>query len=153
MVVGGQHHASAVYPRERPGTHCIGGWVGPRGGLDGCRKSRRPPGFDPRIVQPVVSRNTDWAIPALYHVLFYHISPHYLTIRTIIRCGGEVKLLSIKCVFWLSLQLLSATLLILRRTERDIIQYKCLHITCPLFLSNFNKTWIFSADFRKNTQM
>ena len=27
-----------LYPRERPGTHCIGGWVGPRAGLDGCRK-------------------------------------------------------------------------------------------------------------------
>ena len=27
-------------PRERPGTHCIGGLVGPRAGLDRCRKSR-----------------------------------------------------------------------------------------------------------------
>ena len=26
-----------LYPRERPGTHCIGGWVGPPGvGLEGC---------------------------------------------------------------------------------------------------------------------
>jgi hypothetical protein len=24
-----------LYLRERPGTHCIGGWVGPRAGLDG----------------------------------------------------------------------------------------------------------------------
>jgi len=29
-----------LYPRERPGTHCIGGWVGPRAGLDRCGKSR-----------------------------------------------------------------------------------------------------------------
>jgi hypothetical protein len=29
-----------LYPRERPGTHCTGGWVGPRTGLDGCEKSR-----------------------------------------------------------------------------------------------------------------
>ena len=29
-----------LYPREGPATHCIGGWVGPRAGLDGCRKSR-----------------------------------------------------------------------------------------------------------------
>jgi hypothetical protein len=29
-----------LYPRERPGTHCIGGWVGPRPGLDGCGKCR-----------------------------------------------------------------------------------------------------------------
>jgi hypothetical protein len=26
--------------RERPGTHCTGGWVGPRAGLDRCGKSR-----------------------------------------------------------------------------------------------------------------
>jgi hypothetical protein len=29
-----------VPPEKRPGTHCIGGWVGPRAGLDGCEKSR-----------------------------------------------------------------------------------------------------------------
>jgi hypothetical protein len=28
-----------LYPRERPGTHCAGGWVGPRAGLDVCEKS------------------------------------------------------------------------------------------------------------------
>jgi len=47
------------YPRERPGTHRIGGWVGPRVGLDGCGKSRPQLGFDPRNVQPVASRYTD----------------------------------------------------------------------------------------------
>ena len=30
------------YSRERPGTHCIGGWVGPMAGLDGYGKSRSP---------------------------------------------------------------------------------------------------------------
>jgi hypothetical protein len=29
-----------LYPRERAGTHYIGGWVGPTAGLNGCRKSR-----------------------------------------------------------------------------------------------------------------
>jgi hypothetical protein len=28
------------YSLERPGTHYIGGWVGPMVGLDGCGKSR-----------------------------------------------------------------------------------------------------------------
>ena len=28
------------YSRERPGTRCTGGWVGPRAGLDRCIKSR-----------------------------------------------------------------------------------------------------------------
>jgi len=31
------------YPREKSSTHCIGGWVGPKAGLDGCGKSRLPP--------------------------------------------------------------------------------------------------------------
>jgi hypothetical protein len=30
----------SLYPWDRPGTHCIGGLVGPRAGLDGCGKSR-----------------------------------------------------------------------------------------------------------------
>ena len=57
-----------LHPWERPGTHCIGGWVGPRARLDGCGKSRPPPGFDPRTVQPVASRYADWAIPV--HILY-----------------------------------------------------------------------------------
>ena len=28
-----------LYPRESPGNHCIGGWVGPRACLEGCGKS------------------------------------------------------------------------------------------------------------------
>ena len=48
-----------LYPRERPGTRCTGGWVGPTAGLDWCGKSRPPPGFDPSTVQPVASRYTD----------------------------------------------------------------------------------------------
>jgi hypothetical protein len=51
--VGGQRHALTVYPRERPGTHCIGGWVYPRTGLGFCGKYRPPPEFDLRTVQPV----------------------------------------------------------------------------------------------------
>jgi hypothetical protein len=59
MRVGGQSHAPAALPRERPGTHCIGGWVDLRAGRDRCGKSRPLPGFDPRTVQPVVSHYTD----------------------------------------------------------------------------------------------
>jgi hypothetical protein len=28
-----------LYPRQRPGTHCIGGWMDPSAGKDGCGKS------------------------------------------------------------------------------------------------------------------
>ena len=55
-------------PRERPGTHCTGGWMGPRSGLDKCGKSVPPPGFDPRTVQHVTSRYTDWGIVTQYKV-------------------------------------------------------------------------------------
>ena len=52
-----------LYLREWPGTHCIGGWVGPRAGLDGCEKSRHTPRFDPRTVRHVSYLCTDRAIP------------------------------------------------------------------------------------------
>ena len=32
------HAPAAPYPRERPGTHFTGGWVGLRAGLDRCGK-------------------------------------------------------------------------------------------------------------------
>ena len=63
MQVGGQHHApTALAPGMRPGTLCTRGWVGPRAGLDGCGKSRPPPGFDSRTSQPVASPYTGYAI-------------------------------------------------------------------------------------------
>ena len=40
MGVGVSTTHRPLYSRERPGTHCTGGWVGPRVGLDGCGKSR-----------------------------------------------------------------------------------------------------------------
>ena len=64
MGVGDQRHVPAALPPGRPGTHCIGGWAGLGAGLYGCGKSRTPAGFDPPTVQPVVSRYTDYAIPA-----------------------------------------------------------------------------------------
>ena len=54
MGVGGQRHApAALPPGRRPGTYCIGGWMGPRISLEGCGQSHPPAGFDPRTVQPV----------------------------------------------------------------------------------------------------
>jgi hypothetical protein len=43
----------------------------PSAGVDGYGISSPPPGFDPRTVQPVASRYTDWAIPAHNGVLCY----------------------------------------------------------------------------------
>jgi len=52
-----------LYPREGTGTHCIGGWVGARAGLDGYGKSR-PTGTRSPDPQLVASRYTDYIIPA-----------------------------------------------------------------------------------------
>ena len=52
-----------LYHRERTVTYYTGRWVGPSSGVDRCGISRRPPGFDPRTVQPVASRYINWAIP------------------------------------------------------------------------------------------
>jgi len=43
MVVGGQRHPPAALPTgKRPGTHCIGGWVVQRAGLDDLLLGSRP---------------------------------------------------------------------------------------------------------------
>ena len=78
----------------------------------------------------------------------HHIFRHYLTNGTIF----EKKLLNIKCVFWFSIQLLFEIFPILKRILRDVvINVKMSSYKYPLFLSDFNKTWIFSTNFRKKT--
>jgi hypothetical protein len=65
------------------------------------------------------------------------------------------KVLNIKCVFWFFLQILSEKFLFLKIIQRDIFIYiyiyicTGIHVKYPLFLSDFNKRWIFSTDFRK----
>jgi hypothetical protein len=56
MELSGQLHAlAALHPGKEPsGTHCIGGWVGPRASLDAVEKNLELPG-----IEPVASRYTD----------------------------------------------------------------------------------------------
>jgi hypothetical protein len=71
-LAGGERSASRpgrYTPGEKaPGTHLIGGWVGPRAGLDGVKKRKflnyQDSNSDSSVVQPVASRKTDYAIPA-----------------------------------------------------------------------------------------
>jgi hypothetical protein len=64
MGLGDQRHAPTAYPLARPGTHCVGGWVGPYCWCRQVRKISPQTVFDPRTFQPVASRCTDYAIPA-----------------------------------------------------------------------------------------
>ena len=59
---GQAHDASALYPRERHGTHCAGGICPdrPQGRSGQVRKISPPPGYDPRTAQPVASCYTDY---------------------------------------------------------------------------------------------
>ena len=79
MEVGGQRHAPAALPRERSGTHFIGGWVGPRAGLERCGISRPPPGFDPRTVQPVACRSPG---PLMQVILFLKTTVKVISFAT-----------------------------------------------------------------------
>ena len=61
----------------------------------------------------------------------------------------KIKVIEHKMCVLICLQLLSETLLILRRTEWDMIKY--VHQpSCKVFLSDFNETWSFLDRFSKN---
>jgi hypothetical protein len=65
MRVGGQLHAPAALPPGKETRYPLYRRLcGPQGRSGRLRKISPPPGFDPRTVQPVASRYTDYAIPA-----------------------------------------------------------------------------------------
>ena len=69
MEVGGQLHAPAALPPGKtryPFHRRLGR---PQGRSGRVRKTSPPPGIDPRTVQPIATRYTDWAIPAFEGVL------------------------------------------------------------------------------------
>ena len=68
MGVGGQHHAPAALPAGKTRYPLYRRLGGPQGRSGRVRKISLPPVFDPRTVQPVASRYTDWAIAV--HILW-----------------------------------------------------------------------------------
>ena len=83
MGMGGQRNAAAVYPPGKTRYPLYRRLGGPQGWSGRVRKISPPPGFDPRTVQPVASRYTDWAIAAHAHrhmpVLIRAVSRLYFT--------------------------------------------------------------------------
>jgi hypothetical protein len=119
---GGEWSASRpcrFTPKERaPGTHWIGGWVGPRAVLDAVVKRKRPSPrreSNPRtpIVQCVAQRYTDRAITALLCILIILKSASCfqrpcltqlktnIKIKLIIARGGVFTVTIQVSVFWL----------------------------------------------------
>jgi hypothetical protein len=83
--VRGQRHAPAApYPRERPGTRFTGGLGGPQGRSRRVQKISPTPGFDPRTVQPVGSRYTDYAIrptaDCVFMIIYVLCLTEYITL-------------------------------------------------------------------------
>ena len=67
------------------------GWVGSRAGLDGCGKSWARPGLDPRTIEPVASRCTEYSIQT-YCVRKYIFIKHQSLLKSIkdrTRFGGS----------------------------------------------------------------
>ena len=64
MGVGGQRHAPAALPPGKSRYPLYRRMGESQGRSVRVRKISPPPGFDPRTVQSVASRYTDWAIPA-----------------------------------------------------------------------------------------
>ena len=74
MRVGGQLHApAALFPGKRPGSPLYRRLGGPQGRSGRVRKIAPTPGFDPRTVQPVASRCTDYAMPVQSKHISYFI--------------------------------------------------------------------------------
>jgi len=72
--------------------------MGPRTGLDGCEKTRPPPGFEPRTFQPIASHYTDCAIPAqLFICIYIYIYVVHLLIINCTRCTVHTPQLNYKC--------------------------------------------------------
>jgi hypothetical protein len=83
----------------------------------------------------------------MWPIWLHHSLPYNLTHGKLFR----KKLLTIKCVFWFSLQLLSETLLIVRRIQRYILinLRKSLCQANIFLVTLLKKICIFSTDFRK----
>jgi len=64
MRVGGQRHAPAALPSGKTRYPLYRSLGGPQGRYGQVRKISPQTRFDPRTVQPVASRYTDYVIPA-----------------------------------------------------------------------------------------
>jgi hypothetical protein len=67
MVVDGEITPRQLYPPKRTLLPIGEGWVGPKADLEGFWRRENPlppPNIEPRIVQAVASRYTDYTVPA-----------------------------------------------------------------------------------------
>ena len=74
MEVCSELHAPAVSSGKNSGTHSVGGWVGPRRGLEGLGEEKNlllPSGFEPWTVHSVATLTTiSWLLIFFLIVLY-----------------------------------------------------------------------------------
>ena len=118
---------AALPPGKKPGTHCIGDWVGRSARV---RKISPPPGFDTRTIHPVACRYIDWTIPA--HISTITFFKFILNIRNsawtfsfLIKAKCSLRLESQrkwKCALSMNLSVMQPTILVwpqaLKRSSR-----------------------------------
>jgi hypothetical protein len=95
-LVGGQRNAPALLPPRETRYPPNRRLVVPQGRSGWAHIISPPPGFKPRTVQPVASRNTAYATPAVYYEIVYilndtfkHVVPHQVKQPT--RKNSEVS--------------------------------------------------------------
>jgi hypothetical protein len=92
---GSQRHAPAALPPRKEMQYQLYWRLGGTQGRSGqVRKISPPPGFDPRSVQAVASRYTDWAILAHIYLLRLHYTNmvHTIIRQTLQACNTDVQI-------------------------------------------------------------
>jgi len=89
-VSGQQHASAALYPRERPGTHFTGCWVGPRAGLDGRKISPHRDSIPDRPARSSVAIPTE--LPGLSYIwCITEFMPTWWLRSSAMFCSGSPK--------------------------------------------------------------
>jgi hypothetical protein len=145
MGVGDQRHAPAALLPGKTRYPLYRRLGGPQGRSGQVRKISPPPGFDPRTVQPVVGRYTDYVIAA--HIVRYE--------------GANIICYDCTCIF---ARLANCNYsrkfrkcpaprgLNFANCEMFSYMYVRLHVKWVLPSSGFNQTWISSTGFSKHPQ-
>jgi hypothetical protein len=73
-------------PGNRPSIHCTGGWMGPRAGLDGCRRSHPPTGI----------RSPDHPVHSELPYQLHYPGPHKVERVVLKHVSWQLKILNIQ---------------------------------------------------------
>ena len=99
----------SLYPRKRPDTHCIGGWVGVRAGLDGCGKSHLKRDSIPGPSSPqrvtILTELSRFLINFVQNADSFQLSNRQRHFSYYISCTCKFYCCRKKCAFWKLLSL------------------------------------------------